>query len=1011
MQISTDGFENPNLIAPGLKKIEKRAREIGFSATQLKSFQKKLKLAFDRGIADPDQALLSLERLFLENEDLKWVLQKERLSAALRLFGYCEQVSQWALKSPANFLAALKKVEQGKTSKGQIFQELSDKTEDAESFKTLSSQLREFRHQEYLRLALANLGSEDRFEDEIAELTDLAEASLELGLKELLRLMQAGKIPQLKKICPPLSLCVLGMGKLGSEELNFSSDIDLIYLTPPLAEEGKAGSDLLNIYAQFAQLFTELISKITEQGLVFRVDLRLRPGGENGPLVNPDDSALDYYLNFGRSWERAAMLRARPVGGDLELGKKFLSELGPFLFRRFHDFASLEDLKEIKNRIDREAKKESGQKGFAGYNLKLGPGGIREVEFFVNALQLIYGGKNPGLRVTRTMSALSALNQLGLVKDQDAEILKRSWKFLRKLEHRIQLKDLRQEHKIPKTRRGQEILARSLGYFGKDGPGKFLSELGKSLNEVQEIFSGLFGEEAKEEKKLTRLVDWESGTDELEQEFQKLGFAEPDLAMENWARILKPLSQGKPGPRLRTDLLPVLLEEISSSPEPDLALRQFERFLSRTGARVGFLSLLKDHPGVRKLLLNLFSTSEFLGNLLINHPELLDELVSPQALKERGISELEAELAREANSGRDYEEKLARMRRFQKLELLRIGLKDLAGELEVRELEQRLSTLAELILKQAYQVSWEAMIAKYGAPVKRTGEKNGLVVLGLGKLGSGEMSWASDLDLIFIFQGEGETSGKNPLEVREFFIKLSQKIIATLQAQTPEGFLYKIDTRLRPSGTYGPLVVDAAAFEEYHRSQSRVWEKQALIKARVMKDGAGIKDEISGQIANSVFRGNRPEHLKEEMQKLIRRVRTELAQERENLYDIKFGYGGEMELDYILQYLQMANGESRPEIRAGNSWAALEQLKKFKLLENSEFRRLQETLLLFRRVSARLRIFQDRPENLIRLEESELERLARKIHLPGIDSGRELRKGLEAAREKVHGIFVKYIGD
>ncbi len=1011
MNLAKDQFENPNLVGPSLKKIQDRAGAIGFSKPELTKLNQKLGIAFQDGIADPDQALLSLERLFLEADDLKWILAKDRLNLTLRLFGYCEQVSQWALKSPAHLVSALKKVEQGKRSRDKIFKELSSHIEGSESFEELSSRLREFRNREYLRLALANLGAKDRLWDELSELTALAEAFLELGLKNLLQLWQAGKIPRIGKSDDPVSLCVLGMGKLGSEELNFSSDIDLIYLAPLLGAESRSGPEGFNRYAQLGRSFTELIGKITEQGLVFRVDLRLRPGGENGPIVNSYDSTLDYYLNFGRNWERAAMLRARPVAGDLELGKKFLSELEPFLFRRFHDFASLEDLKEIKDRIDLEAKRESGQKGYAGYNLKLGPGGIREIEFFVNSLQLIYGGKNPELRTTRTMAGLNALNRLGLVKDRESEILKRSWEFLRKLEHRIQLKDLRQEHKIPAHKRAQEMLARSLGYSGKEGLENFLSELGKTLAQVQGIFSSLFGEDAREEKKLARLVDWASGAEELEMEFQKLGFAEPGLAVENWERILRPLGQGKQGPKLKAELLPVLLEEIGSSPEPDLALRQLERFLSKTGARSGFLSLLKDHPGARKILLNLFSTSEFLGNLLITHPELLDELVSPQALQERASGELDQELAEELGSGKDYEEKLARMRKFQKLELLRIGLKDLSGGLEIWELEQRLSALAELLVRQAYQVSLEELGLKYGTPESGPGGKTGLLVLGLGKLGSKEMGWASDLDLIFIYQGVGETGGKNPLEFREFFVKLSQKIIATLQAQTPEGFLYKIDTRLRPSGSHGPLVVEAAAFSEYHRNRSQVWEKQSLLKARVMVDGAGIKAEISSRIAESVFIGNRAEYFKEEMRKLIHRVRTELARETETIYDIKFGYGGEMELDYILQYLRLRNGEQQTSLRTGNNWEILGRLNDLKLIQAQEHQDLLESLRLFRRVSSRLRIFQDRPENLLRLEPEGLDRLAKKMEPEEIASGQELKARIEQAREKVRRIFLKYLGE
>lgn len=1007
------GFENPRLAQTTLQNILEHAARRGFEEPARKVLAEKISRTFAQGVADPEAALISLERLFSEGDsELIWLLAGERLEKVLKFFGYSEFLGRHALKYPEQLKSALEKIERGKAVREKIFQELEEKISGAQSFEELSRGLRVFKNERYLVLGLENLFALDRLEDEMAEVSWIAEACLELGLQQLLKL-RSGKKRVGENGCEAKTpLCVLGMGKLGSGELNFSSDIDLVYLCP---ESGSAAGDdnRFREYTSLAEQLTRLLSEITELGFIFRIDLRLRPGGENGPLVNPLDAAVDYYQNFGRNWERAALLRCRPLAGELALGRKFLQEIESFVFRRSHDFASFEDLKELKTRIDQEARRQAGQDGFSGYDVKLGPGGIREIEFFVQALQLIYGGRHPELRIPHTMQALNKLQEKGLVNAKDAQALAEAWHLLRRIEHRIQLKNLRQDHCIPKSRRGQEILARSFGFCGKDATEKLKSEMARATTAVASIFSGLFGEELKQpSNRFVKLLDFEAEPEEMETEFAQLHFEEPDLAAESWSRILNPLRRAQRAPRLLAEVLPVLLQEIAASPEPDLALLQLEKFLSRTGAGAGYLSLLKDHPAVRKMLVDFFSTSEFLGNLLIGHPELLDELVSPAALKPRTASELESELESFLAAAADYEEKLARLRRFQKMELLRIGMEELSGRLEQKSLEERLTILAEIILEQAYKVSWDELVSRHGKPGRESqGQLPGLLILGLGRLGSREMSWASDLDLIFIYQGHGSTSGEQPLEVHEFFIRLCQKIISTLQTQTSHGFLYKIDTRLRPSGTQGPLVVSVDGFDDYHRSESQVWEKQALIKARPLVDGAGIRGKVMSQVERGIYAKTDPSHLKQEMRKLLARVKDELARENENLYDIKFGYGGEMELEYIIQYLQLLHGESRPEIRAGNSWLALDKLYELEIISRSDYLSLREALALYRRLSSRMRIYRDRPEHRVRLQPKLLDRLAKKSGIDGLDSGEKLLKKLSGSRELVHRLLSKYIGE
>ena len=991
----------------GKKKIYTLVKAKGLSKSALKRFTRQLDSALKK-TAEPQTALLSLERLLSEAQlNPEWLTEKNRLEKLLLLFGYSEALTQLALKEPEHLFQALELSEKEKLAEKDFTSALAQELDSAGGYPELAEKIRRFKNLQYLRLGILNLWEQDRLEQEMKELSGLAQACLELGGKKLLQLSKEKKLPGIKPDFTPEGFCVIALGKLGSYELNFSSDLDLIYLCPDLGKEEKT---CLEQYFLFAQRYTTLFSEAGEQGIAFRIDLRLRPGGEGGPLVNQLGQALDYYFTQGRSWERLALLRARPIAGKKALGENFLQQLEGFIFRRSYDFSGLEELKEIKAQIEQEAKASSDYSRLAGFDLKLGRGGIRELEFFVLILQQIYAGRYPQLKVKGIIPALEALNQLGLVAEQETEKLSQAWNFLRRLEHRIQLRQLRQEHRIPRTEPGQKILARSFGCYDPEAQKDFFARIKKTLEEVEEIFSGLFGTTEPQSRYLA-LANPEQDPEELEEEFSELGFSEPALAVERWIRLSRILYRDTRSKKIARSFLGIILEEIVKSAEPDLSLLQLERFITNLRARFSYISLLKDFPASRQLLIDLFSQSEFLGNIFITYPALLDELLTPGITTEPTPVEREAELERRVLQARDYEEKLRELVRFQKQELVRIGMKELSGKLDIRQLEEELSLLAELILEQAYKISWEEVSKKYGIPAPdQKGERAGMLILALGKLGGKEMSWGSDLDLIFIFQGSGRTQGKEPVEVREFFIRLAQKIISTLQSPTPEGYLYKIDTRLRPSGRFGPLVVSLEGFFAYHRDSAQVWEKQALIRARSLIDGAGIRRQVEEQITRTIFSHNHPQELKSEMSRLLLKTQTELAKESKNQYDIKFGYGGELELEYIIQFFQLAFGRAHPSLRVKNTREALKAISELGLVEKEEGEILKRALYFYRLLLSRLRIYQDRAEEKITLEPEFLDRLAKKLRMPEIENGARLREKLEETREKVHKIFLKYLG-
>ncbi len=991
-----------------IQRIKSKTLE-NISSKELNQFELKINSALKQNIASPQRALSWLEKILLENKlSIKFILENERLLKVLRLFGYSGFFAQKALQNSELFKDAILWSEKQRNLQ-DIQKDLEECLKGVKDFDELSQALRLFRLREHFRLALLNLDPNRVLETETKELSFLAEAILEFAIKKLYQLANAGKIPALGKDIVPLDFCVLALGKLGSFELNFWSDIDLIYICPDI--DPKRNIQLQD-YFQLAQILGKLISEQTSLGTVFKIDLDLRPAGKSGPLVNPYSSALDYYYNFGRAWERLALIRARPIAGNKSLGEKFLKELEGFIFRKYYDFSSLEDLKEIKRKIDLEAKKHRPKENYAGFNIKLGIGGIREIEFFIHTLQLIYGGRQRDLRIKGTIQALNKLCELGLVDEKDAEVLRDAWDFLRKVEHRIQMKELRQEHRLPQDPLAQKELARSFGFLGENPWQEFHQLLKRHTDAVARIFNRLFGEEQEEKNKFIIFFDRQLSLERLEKEFSNLGFSDPELAVEHWERLLNLSDKTERETKLWRTTLPLLLEEISKSPEPDLCLLQLERFLSRTPARTGYLALLKDSQRVRSLLIHLFSQSEFLSNIFITHPEFLDELLSEESLRQRTPSELEAELEKEVMAGEDFEDKLRRLRRFQKLELIRLGLKDLTGELSQQELEKRLSLLAELVLEQAYKISWEEVAKKYGVPAPdEQGERAGILIVALGRLGSKEMNWASDLDLIFIYQGQGSTTGPKKITVGEFFVRLAQKLISTLEAQTPEGYLYKIDTRLRPSGRFGPLVVSADAFLKYHQSQAQVWEKQSLLKARILIDGIGIRNEFQSQLEKLIFSDNNPQYIKTEMRKLLAKTQAKLARENENQYDIKFGLGGELELEYIVQYFQLCFGEKFHKLRVQNTWQALSQLKELKLISDYEAQALHQALTLYRRLASRLRIYKNRSEQRVIMDDEFLNKLAKKLQIAEIHSASQLRAQLERSRQDVHSILEKYLGE
>ncbi|MFN7951082.1 MAG: bifunctional [glutamate--ammonia ligase]-adenylyl-L-tyrosine phosphorylase/[glutamate--ammonia-ligase] adenylyltransferase [bacterium] len=866
----------------------------------------------------------------------------------------------------------------------------------------LDRALRFLKGEIYLRIAARDLAGMAPLDETVLEITHLAEALLGVAVAEIQRTLElehgAPASPEPAAGEAPPGFVVLGMGKLGGRELNFSSDIDLIYLFHSDREEtlgnreGEGQIPVGTFFAKLGERLTQALSRSTDDGFAMRVDLRLRPMGTSGAVAHSLRNALLYYEAYGRTWERAALLKARPVAGNRALGEAFLKAVEPFVYRRYLDYSTVEDMKEMKRRIDVGL----APGGEHIRNVKLGKGGIREIEFVVQTLALINAGKDRRIRVRGALEALPLLAAHGYLSTEDHDRLHAAYVFLRHVEHRIQIVTERQSHRLPTDREEMRNLARRMGYrSGERGDltDAFALDLETHRAAVSAIFRTFFHEAEGERTRRVRpevraLFDTPDLESVTNAQLAQLGF--DDLAAAR--RALGVLRDGPPKSpttgeaKARLDrVAPLLMEEAASSPQPDLALANLERFLQRSGARSAYLSLLAENPTITRLLMRLMSSSVFLSEILIAHPELIDGLIRAGASGPlRSRDELAGDLAERLRQADDEEEVFEALRVFRTEETLRIGFHDVIGNLELEALTAQLSDVAEVCLAAALDWTLEQTTARYGRPMGEDRRPARFGVLGLGKLGGREIQYGSDLDLIFLYDPPGATEGRDRTILNgEFFAKLAQRLITTLSAVTASGIVYPIDVRLRPSGNAGPLVTSLDSFRRYHEREAALWERQSLIKARVVAGDAGLAAEAAAIRDHAVYgRGITVEEVAE-IRRMRSRMELERARQVEGAVDLKLGPGGLVDVEFAVQVLLLRHGHAHPLIRHADTLGALEAIALEALLSPTDTEALSRGYLFLRRIENRQRIVHDRATDLFPLDGPELEALASRLDPDG----------------------------
>ncbi|MDY0189852.1 MAG: bifunctional [glutamate--ammonia ligase]-adenylyl-L-tyrosine phosphorylase/[glutamate--ammonia-ligase] adenylyltransferase [Desulfuromonas sp.] len=910
------------------------------------------------------------------------------------------------------------------------------------SYEELQRCLRRYKYREVLRISARDLSGVADLVEVTAELSSLAAATLQVACshcQSLLQLEYGQPLLDLDATVQPgtepqeATFTVLGMGKFGGWELNFSSDIDLIYFysstkgsTTGVVDAGgkvKNSVELHQYFIKLAEWVTRAIGQVTADGFVFRVDVDLRPEGHSGELACSLAAAETYYESWGQNWERSAMMKARPVAGDLHLGEQILQVLQPFIYRRYLDYGMIDDLKQMKQKIDSQQMQHNG----CDDNLKLGKGGIREIEFFTQALQLINAGKNPKMRERSTLKALRLLQAEGYLPSDEASVLRQAYIFLRTVEHRIQVVQERQTHNLPVSPADLFTLARRCGFADVAA---FNAELHRQRQAVTTIYRGLFyaseDEVVDEIKPAIRfLLNKESDSDLAKDILEESGFTDPDAAYESITRFRDGHFGVQMTARVRRyyeRALPPLLQEVVESPDPSMALNNLEEFLLRVRGQGTFYALLAENDRIIHLLITLFGTSKFLSRIFIQRPELLDSLVSScYVVGEKTQDEMHADLAKQMEQARDYEDKLDIIRRFRNEEFLRIALNDLRGDvLQGSSLEQ-LSYLALACLRQAVEIASAELIPRFGRPFCENNSQQWcsaeLAILGMGKLGGMELNYHSDLDIIFIYGGSGENRPVEGTDVtrfkklsnQEYFSRLAQRIISVLSIVTREGRVYEIDTRLRPSGNQGPLVTSLSAYEEYHKSSAQIWERQALTKAKVVVGSPAIVQQIDEINQRVTWEKPLPDELQSEIYRLRGRMEKEIAQENADNLNIKTGRGGMVDVEFLVQYFQLKYGAENKNIRLSNTLAALQAIKKIGILPAAEADDLSDGYKFLRRLENKLRLVHDQSFNNVATDKRTLRILARRLGYADSHPEQQLTDDYRHYTERIRQLFDHYL--
>ncbi len=866
--------------------------------------------------------------------------------------------------------------------------------------------LRRMKAEAALLIALADIGGLWPLARVTGALTDVADTALGAAVQFLLR-----EATKRKKLAPPdrknpesaSGYIVLAMGKMGARELNFSSDIDLMIFFEAAAAKLASDVEPAPFYVNLSRDLVKLVQERTPDGYVFRVDLRLRPDPSSTQIAISTDAALDYYESRGQNWERAALIKARACAGDLAAGERLLGDLGPFVWRKYLDFATIADVHEMKRQI--HAYRGHGEIAVEGHNIKLGRGGIREIEFFAQTQQLIAGGRHAELRSRSTLATLAVLAADGWIDVAARDELTAAYDFLRRVEHRLQMMADEQTHTLPADAATLDVFARFLGFAGR---AEFADALVLHLRNVERHYVQLF-ERAPELLASRQQLSFAEGAAKTEtlDRLAQMGFRRPQevaAAVRNWRDGRHRALRGEQARDNLMALVPVIVDQFSRAENPDAALTTFDRFLAglRGGGR--FFSLLRQNPDLIRFVALILGTAPRLADILSQNPHFIDPLVEPRFFAALpGTERLETALAGALRETRGYEAVLDAIRLFGQEHMFLIGARILSGAMSAAQAGEAFARLADVLLRAVHGQVEDGFITAHGRI--RDGRT---AIVALGRLGAREMTANSDLDLIVIYdfdEGHPNSDGERPLYGAQYFARLTQRLISALTVQTNYGRLYQVDMRLRPSGRSGPVATQIDGFESYQEREAWTWEHMALTRARVVSGAPDFSAKVETAIRGVLCRKRDARVIADD----VVEMRAAIAKEKgdADIWDLKYAAGALIDIEFIAQYLQLVDAATTPEILDTSTARTLEKAARLGLLKPEDAEVLRPAVRLFHDLTQILRLCLPTAFDAKSASSGVLELLARAADLPDFPA---LQAHVEDTQRRVRECFVRILG-
>lgn len=961
--------------------------------------------------ADKALADMRLEELYSKISDQPVLLSEIKDNQGLQnllagVFGNSAFISALIIRQPSHFIAAINANPQ--TYVNDLKLNLQNEMENVQSQAEAMMILRVFKQNAALFIALADLSEIWSVIEVYEAVTQIADEAIKQSVNYLLHqaALKGDYLPEdINNIKGQDSgYIILAMGKQGASELNYSSDVDLIIFFDKERIRLKETVEPSKFFVALTRNLVKLMQEQTADGYVFRVDLRLRPDPGATQIALSTAAAYTYYEGLGQNWERAAMIKARPVAGDIEAGKIFLEGLAPFIWRKYLDFAAIDDIHAMKRQI--HTFKGHAKIAIEGHNLKLGRGGIREIEFFAQTQQLIAAGRQVELRTIKTLDTLKVLVQNKWIKSAARDELSEAYCFLRRIEHRLQMLNDEQTHSLPSDEVGMQRIANFSGYLTIE---EFSQQVRQRLETVQQHYQDLFEDDASLSGACGNLLFVGDAIDpDTMQTLSQLGFNDPELVIKtvrswHFGRYISTRSE-RARERL-TEFQPLLIEALSKTSQPDYALSTFDRFLKGLPAGIQLFSMLSSNPNLLNLVAEIMGTAPSLARILSRRTRILDAVLDPGFFGDLpDDDQLHAIIEQQFSTCHDYEDTLDRARSIGQEQSFLIGVRFLSAVINAQQAAAGYTRLAEAVIVELQTKVENEMQEQHGSFIGAA-----VSVLAMGKLGGCEMTASSDLDLILIYDfeaGQTQSDGKKPLSPTQYYARFTQRLIAALSAPTAEGELYEVDMRLRPSGRAGPVATHIDSFIKYQNNNAWVWEHMALTRARPISGPRALQERLNQTIFEIISKPRDASSLVKDVIDMRERIAKEKGSN--NIWNIKQVRGGLIDLEFICQFLQLCHGHAHPQIITNNISQSFLAMKQTGIVSDDDIHKLVSASESYSSLIQMIRLCTQKGFNPETAGEGLKQRLAKSLNLP---SFLILSETLTLTQSEVRNIFHKLLKD